>query len=305
MDRALEALEEDILRQTADARPVEGPEQLKFAVRLEEVWGSCALAGSAMTLGQTRALLQRGVVAGDRALRDYLMVWGYGQAAGWVQGQRPRTSGPLVTVADIRHLHARATAGTALVESAAIPGAWRTHNARLVRSGVVPIPPSLIVSEVAGLIDRFGHGPPAGGSRFLWLATFQERLERIRPFSSGSGRVARLAMNLLLTRMGLPFATILPRSFRTYREAITQADAGNLYPLAIYAARSVQRNLGRFTAPIDLRSLAALAGPISAEALRKAALRGRLRHVYLGAHIYSTARWRDEYLENRRSPALR
>jgi hypothetical protein len=298
-DRELRALEEDVIRAAAGVEPSAGPEQAKFALRLEEVWGSCALAGAATTLAQTRALLQRGVVAGDRAFRDYLMVWSYGQASAWVQGQRPRGTGPLVTVAEIRNLHMRISAGTALVESDATPGAWRTHNARPMRRGVVPLPPSLIVSDIASLVDRFGHGPPRGGSRFLWLATFQERLERIRPFSAGSGRVARLTVNVLLTRLGLPFATIPPRATRAYREAIAHADAGNHFPLAHYLGRSVLRNLGRFTAPSDLRTLAALAGPVSEDALRKAALRGRLRHVYVGARLFSTPQWRDDYVAGR------
>jgi Fic family protein len=295
-ERALRALEESIHARAGTISLAEAPEALKLRLRLEEIWGSCVLAGSAVTLSQTRALLQQGVVAGDRAFRDYLTVWGYGRAAAWVQSQRPRASGALITIAEIRQLHARATEGLALVDSSATPGAWRTHNARPVRSGVVPVPPSLIVSEVAGLVDRSGHGPPASAPRFLWLAMFQERLERIRPFSTGNGRVARLAVNVLLARMGLPCATIAPRSIRTYRAALSAADAGDYYPLALFTARSVQRNLERFAAPPDLLPLSELAGPVSLEALHKAAQRGRLRHAHLGSRLYSTTAWRDEYL---------
>src|ERR1700733_10289357 len=113
-DRELRALEEDVIGAAAAGEPADAPEQAKFALRLEEVWGSCALAGSATTLAQTRALLQRDAVAGDRAFRDYLMVWSDGQASAWIQAQRPRTTGPLVTVAEIRNLHTRISAGTAL-----------------------------------------------------------------------------------------------------------------------------------------------------------------------------------------------
>jgi Fic family protein len=302
-EAALRALEQNVLAQAATVRPADGPDQLKFTLRLEEVWGSCAIAGSATTLAQTRALLQRGVVAGDRSFRDYLLVWGYGLASAWAQSQRPRASGALISVADVRQLHTRATSGMALVDSAATPGAWRTHNARAIRSGVIPVPPSLIVSEVSSLVDRLGHGPPAGSPYFLWLAMFQERLERIRPFSAGNGRVGRLAVNLLLTRIGLPFVTIPPRSIRNYREAIVRADSGNYYPLALLTARSVGRNLERFAVPPDLVPLAALAGPISLESLHKAAQRGRLRHAHLGSRLYSTAAWRDEYLAQRQLTA--
>ena len=62
----------------------------------------------------------------------------------------------------------------------------------------------------------------------------------------------------------------------------------------------MQRNLGSFAAPADLRTLAALAGPaVSEDALRKAVLRGRLRHAYVGARLFSTVLWRDEYLADR------
>jgi len=135
------------------------------------------------------------------------MVWGYGQAragckgSGGAQGRSSR-------VGDLRQLHARATAGVVLVESAATPGAWRTHNARPFRDGVVPTPPSMIVSEVASLVDRYGHRPAESARAFSGWRRSQERLDRIRPFASAGGRVARLAVNLLLTRMGLPFMTI-------------------------------------------------------------------------------------------------
>jgi Fic family protein len=296
----LGVLEEGILDRARDAGLAAAPAHAKLALRLEEVWASCAFSGAALTLSQTRALLQRGVVAGDRSLRDYLMVWGYGSASSWAQGQGPRRIGrPMIAMGEVRELHARATAAVALVESKTNPGAWRTVNAPPFRDGVVPAPPSLIVSEMANLIDRFGHGPPASGSLFLWLATFHERLERIRPFSSASGRVTRLCVNLLLTRLGLPFFTVFPRYARAYREAIAHADRDDLFPLATFIGRSLERNLGRFTMPPDLRPLSVLAGAISLSALRKAALRGRLRHVYVGSRLYSTAAWRDEYLERR------
>ncbi len=275
-------------------------EQSKLTIRLEEVWGSCALAGAALTLPQTRLLLQRGIVGGDRVFRDYLMVWGYGQASAWVQAQRPRSSGSRISVAEVRHLHTRAASGAELVESGALPGVWRTQNAGNVRAGMIPLPPALIVGELTALVDRFGHGPPVGESLFIWLARFQSRFERIRPFASANGRVGRLCVNLMLTRFGLPFATVTARTTRRYRAALTEADAGDPFPLARFIAGSVQHNVGRLAAPPpELRPLSTLAGPATEEALRKAVIRGRLRHVYVGTRLFSTIAWRDEYLASR------
>ena len=272
------------------------PAHAKLALRMEEVWASCALAGSALTLSQTRALLQRGVVAGDRAFRDYLVVWGYGSAAAWVGGHGLRRSGePLIALPELRELHARATGGVALVESRAKPGAWRTANAPQQRAAMVPAGTALVVSEMAALLDRLGHGPPAQTPLFVWIADIHERLERIRPFPSANGRVARLAVNLVLTRLGLPPAAIVPRYARAYRAALSDADAGNPLPLAFLLARSVERALGRALAPGDLRPLAEHAGELSLAALRKAAVRGRLRHVYVGGRLYTTRAWCDDY----------
>ena len=220
IDRELSNLPLNVVAQSS--------EQNKLAVRLEDVWGSCALAGAALTLPQTRLLLQRGIVGGDRAFRDYLMVWGYGQASAWVQAQRPRAAGSRISVAEVRHLQTRAASGPELVESGALPGVWRTQNAGNVRGGMIPLPPALIVGELTALVDRFGRGPPAGESLFIWL------------------------------------------------------------------------NTGRLAAPPpELRPLSRLAGPATEEALRKAAIRGRLRHVYVGTRLFSTIAWRDEYLASR------
>jgi Fic family protein len=296
----LEHFEEEIVGRARAARVAAAPAHLRTALRLEETWASCALAGSALTLSQTRALLQRGVVAGDRAFRDYLLVWGYGNASAWVFGQAGLRARAAITLNELREIHSRVTSGLALVESAAKPGAWRTVNAPPFRGGVVPTPPALIVSETATLIDRFGYTRPVSMPRFVWIATLHARLERMRPFASANGRVARLAVNLLLTRLGFPPLIILPRYARAYRRAIEAADAGDLDLLAWFIARGVERNLARYAVPAGLRPLAALAGDASLAALRKAATRGRLRHVYRGGRLYSTPEWRDDYLRDRK-----
>lgn len=272
------------------------------AERTEETWASAALAGATLTLAETRALVERGAVMGTRPFRDYLLVWGYGAAVDWVARQRPGRR--LFEIAEVRALHVRFSAASALVERAARDaGAWRTTNPPAADGRVVAAP-AFVARDVALLADRFAPGPVPGESRFLWLAALHQRFDRIRPFAFGNGRAVRLLVNLVLVRLGLPFATIRPRDARAYERARRHADEGDLVPLAVLLARAAARSAERTLPARGLVPLATLAdGSLSLAALRKAAARGRLRHVYRGARVFSTPEWRDRYLRERTRPA--
>jgi Fic family protein len=273
------------------------PAEISRAQRTVETWASSVLAGATLTLAETRSLLERGIVSGTRPFRDYLLVWGYGQGLDWVVRQRP--SRPLFTIAELRALHVSICTPLGLVDAAARnPGAWRITRLTATPGTTVATPPALIAREVASFADRFAGGPPPDESPFLWLATMHERFDRLRPFAIGNGRVLRLLLALALVRLGLPLAAVLPREARAYRRARIRADAGDLYPLAYLIARGVARNLEPGVPRSALVPLSALADErLSLAALRKAVTRGRLRHVYIGARVYSTRGWRNDYLE--------
>lgn len=273
------------------------PAQITRRQRTEETWASAALAGATLTLPETRSLLERGIVGGTRPFRDYLLIWGYGQGVEWVARQRPMR--PLFTVAEVRGLHVQICAAAALVEPAARDaGAWRVTRLAAHTAATVAVPPPMIAREVASFTDRFASGPPAGESPFVWLAALHERFDRLRPFAIANGRVLRLLIGLALVRLGLPLSSILPRDARAYRSARIRADGGDLFPLAYLIARGVARNLEPGVPRSALVPLSALVDErLSLAALRKAATRGGLRHVYVGARVYSTHGWRNDYLE--------
>jgi hypothetical protein len=115
------------------------------------------------------------------------------------------------------------------------------------------------------------------------LARLHGRFERIHPFLDGNGRAGRLALNLLLVRLGYPPALIHKRDRGRYLAALRRADDGDAGPLGEMLARAVLDSLHRFVVPAiagpaRLVPLPALASPeMSANALRVAATRGRLR----------------------------
>ena len=73
---------------------------------------STALEGNTLVLREVATLLRDGRAAGDKQLKDYLEVTGYADAAQWVYGQALApggwADGTLLTLAEVRHIHARA-----------------------------------------------------------------------------------------------------------------------------------------------------------------------------------------------------
>jgi fido (protein-threonine AMPylation protein) len=138
------------------------------------------------------------------------------------------------------------------------------------------------------------------------LARLHARFEQIHPFLDGNGRAGRLLLNLLLVRVGYPPAIIYKRDRSRYLDALRRADQGDPGPLGEFIARAVLDNLYKFVVP-------AVAGParlvplpvlatkeLSADALRVAAMRGRLKAAKAADGTWrSSAAWVDEYVASR------
>ena len=295
------------LRAEIEARPGDPAvtrrfERVRRDVIYDEIAASCAIAGAKLTPLAVRRLLERGsTVAGN--LADHLLVLGYARAALEIARERPVRGAArrLITVPEIERLHITITSPMDVANARATPqAAWRRANLPPVREGMVTTPHWLIEFEMAALVDRIGGGPPRESALFAWLADAYERLERIRPFVDANGRVARLVVNLLLSRLGFPPATISHALLESYRHALRTADAGDRSGLADVLERAVRANLERLSAAIvdadALKPLASFAGrELSLDALRKAAHRGRLRTVARGREIYSTRAWVQAY----------
>jgi hypothetical protein len=288
------AAEADHLRALPD-----GPARQREAqtLVLEEIAASCALCGANLDVEEVRALTERGLAAGSRPLRTYLIAAGYAEAARWVaQDRRPRAGRPLLHVDDVVELHARALR----LEPDSRPGNWRRTTLPAFRAGVVPPPFWLVPREMARFVEVTAPGP---GRRpvLLWVAAALARFDRIRPFAEGNGRVGRLLANLLLRRSGLPQFAVRRRDARRYLLSLGRADDGDPWPLALLVGRSVldalQRLAGASEVPPagELLGIAALAAPAERAALYKAIQRGRLRVVRRGRALLTTKAWLAKY----------
>jgi hypothetical protein len=297
-----QSLRSEIESRPGDALVSRRFERARRDVVYDEIAASCAIAGVELSSAAIRRLVERDVTVAGK-LADHLLVLGYARAALAIARERPPSAAlrRLVTVPEIDRLHVTITSPIQITRPAPLRAGWRRTNLPPVREGMVTTPHWLIEFEMSTFVDRIGSGPRQDGELFMWLADAYERLERIRPFVEGNGRLARLVVNLLLARTGFPPATIAPPLLEAFRKALRAADAGDRVPLAAVLERAVRANLERLAAAIvdarDLRPLADFVRPhLGLDALRKAAQRGRLRTVTHGRRTATTQAWVDRYL---------
>ncbi|MGB2712319.1 MAG: Fic family protein [Conexibacter sp.] len=284
---------------------------------LEETHHSTAIEGNTLVLQQVRRLLDEGRAVGSKELREYMEVRGYANAADWVYrhgiGPESWSRDALVTLTEVRHVHALALGPAREVaphpdgSDDERPGSFRRHDIQAFPGGMQPPPwpdvPIRIDEWLADAQALRGLDAPHLPAELAWL---HARFEQIHPFLDGNGRAGRLLLNLLLGRLGYPPAMILKRARSRYLAALRHADEGDCGPLGEYLARAILDNLHRFvvpamSGPARLVPLPALARDgLSADALRVAATRGRLKAVKGPDGSWRSSRvWVDEYVASR------
>ena len=281
-----------------------------------EAHSSTALEGNTLVLREVEALLREGKAVGSKELKDYLEVSGYAAAAQWVYSQAlgsgPWTSGKLLTLSEVRHVHRLAMAPVWEVaphpdaSEDESPGNWRRHDIQAFKHGMKPPSHSEIHALIRDWVDSVASLPRESSPVAEALAARHAAFERIHPFIDGNGRVGRLLMNLLLVRLGYPPAIIQKRLRDRYLDALNRADRGDPGPLGEILARAILDNLSRFVlpavaGPAKLVPLEALATKdLSVVALRNAAQRSRLKAVRAEDGTWRSSRqWVDEYRRDR------
>jgi Fic family protein len=283
---------------------------------LDETHHSTAIEGNTLVLPQVRRLLDDGRAVGNKELREYMEVRGYANAAEWVyrHGVEPGSwSGDeLVTLTEVRHVHALALGPVWDVAphpeaGDERPGSFRCHDIEPFPGGMkppawrdVPIRLDEWLADARALRDLDAPHLPA---ELAWL---HARFEQVHPFLDGNGRAGRLLLNLLLVRLGYPPAIIRKSDRERYLTALRHADEGDCGPLGEFLARAILDNLHRFLLPAvtgreQLVPLPALARErLSANALRVAAVRGRLQAVKGRDGTWRSSKsWVDEYVASR------
>jgi Fic/DOC family len=284
---------------------------------LEEAHHSTAIEGNTLVLKQVAQLLNEGRAVGDKDLREYMEVQGYGNAAEWVYGHGldPGTWSieKTLTITDLRHVHQLVmslvwdVAPHPDATARGTPGSFREHDIEPFPEGMRPPPfpevPHLVRNWLAD-VNRL----PAVDIVALpeHLARVHSGFEQIHPFLDGNGRTGRLVLNLVLVRLGYPPAIIYKRERTQYLKALRRADRGDHGTLGELLARAILDNLYKFVVPAiagpaRLVPLPALADrELTADALRVAAARGRLEATKGADGTWRSSRaWVDTYKKTR------
>lgn len=282
----------------------------------QEAHHSTAIEGNTLVLKQVEVLLSEGRAVGDKQLKEYMEVRGYADAARWVYGQAIEpgdwTDGKHLSLTEVRRIHEMAMTPVWDVEPdptatpAESPGSFREHDIQPFPGGMTPPPSVEVAAEMSDWLEH-ANSLQAGVAKFPeQLAIVHCRFEQIHPFLDGNGRAGRLILNLLLVRLGYPPAIIYKNQRAKYLAALRRADQGEPGALGEFIARAVLDNLYKFVVPAvagpaRLVPIAALATKkISANALRAAAVRGRLQATKgPDGQWRSTRNWVNKYLSSR------
>jgi Fic family protein len=278
-----------------------------------EAHHSTALEGNTLVLREVEVLLERGRAVGAKPLKEYMEVRGYADAARWVYSQALRpddwTDESLITLNELRRIHHMSMTPVWGVEphphatDAEGPGSFREHDIAPFGGGMTPPSwpdvPALVtdwVDQAAGLVERLAAAGAPDPPLPEVVAALHHRFECIHPFIDGNGRTGRLALNLLLVRLGYPPVIVFKRHREAYLSALRRSDAGDHGPLGEIIARAMLENLNRFivpsvTGPARLVPLVSLVDErFSLAALRQAAQRSRLDAFQDATGIWRSSR---------------
>jgi cell filamentation protein, protein adenylyltransferase len=216
---------------------------------IEAVFASNALAGNVLTFAETARIIATGIAVGGKPLRDHLQAVDHAEALRFVFDCSARSR--VLTPRALREIHA-------LVVRRSRPdvaGRYRTVPA--ARNGADYAPPvAVFVPEsVDGLLEDYAARRDIEHPVIL-AADLHRGVFDIDPFEEGSGRTARLAMNLHLLQHGYPLTIVYPAERAQYGEAIRlcRSEAtGNAF--RTFLIEAVSRSLERYRDALEPANL--------------------------------------------------
>lgn len=222
-----------------DIQPVSDKDRERLSRRftIDYNYNSNHIEGNTLTYGQTEILLLFGKVVGEATVRDIQEMTASNVGLKMMTEEATMNNMPL-TQSFIRTLHQ-----TLLREDYTVyrqlPGGVQTSYT--VHAGQYKTRPNSVITRYG---DRFDYASPEETPALMtdlvnWYnaaeeagqltpvelaALFHYRYIRIHPFEDGNGRIARLMVNYILAKHGLPMIVVRSRKKQDYLEALHQAD---------------------------------------------------------------------------------
>lgn len=235
--------------------PPDAVGRLAQKLRIEWNYHSNAIEGNALTLGETRTLILHGLTARGKPMRDHLDIEGHDDAVKAIE--EAVEEGEALNQAFIRNLHrillkesyempAETPDGDRAMRPISVGQYKETPNNVRTRTGEMHhfAPPEQVQPMMSDLLDWYRAKEAEGEHAIVIAATFHYRFVQIHPFDDGNGRMARLLMNMILTRHGYTIAMVQRDGRDRYIAEIEQTQAtGSLAGFVAYVAECCRYSL--------------------------------------------------------------
>ena len=307
LDKNLAQNIERRLRELNKLRPLPSSaiKKLKEQFQIEMTYNSNAIEGNSLTLKETFLVLNEGLTIKGKPLKDHLEAKNHQEALIYLSDLIEKGRRQTISEVFIRNLHRLVMLETDR------EWAGRYRNSNVIIVGATHIPPNAlkVSAEIEKLIKWIEEN-----KRKLHIielaALLHHKLTYIHPFFDGNGRMARLAMNLLLMQVGYPLVVILKNDRKKYYRTLSQADKGKYHPFARFIAQAVIRSLD-----IYLKTLSPASGksekylplstiskklPYSAKYLNLLARQGKLEAHKEGRIWLTSKEAIDRYIKSRK-----
>lgn len=215
--------------------------QLQKFYDVELTYTSNAIEGNTLTHRETAEVIEHGITAAGKPLRDHLEAQDHYEALLWMREIAAQDIPPGEAI--ICQLHRRIVARS----QPRIAGLYSPHARRIAGSPVIFPNPLKIPQLMEELDSWIRAAPPTPETAF----TAHFRLTAIHPFSDGNGRTARLLMNLMLIRSGYPPIAVRPEDRKKYLDALEQASVTeDLQPFQLLLHERLDETLADYLAAL-------------------------------------------------------
>ncbi len=221
-------------------------ENINKFFRIKQIHHSNAIEGNKLTYGETRLVVEQGLTISGKSLKDTVEAKNLSHALDFLD-DLARSAAP-VTELDVRSIHQMILSTI----DDGIAGQYRHVDVEI--SGSRFRPPSHI--DVPAKMAEFGrwlamvtqpenpwtarYGPIiAAAVAHTWFVI-------VHPFADGNGRTARILMNLLLMRSGIPIAVITTEDRIRYYEALEEAQSTDLSAFLMLLGESVEETIDEY-----------------------------------------------------------
>jgi len=190
--------------------------ELDAYFRIGTTYTSNALEGNTLTLTETKILLEDGLTAGGKPLRDSYEALGHASAYDFML--KTARSVPFTFSEDIV-LTLHKLLSQKIDEKTA--GVYRDVQVLITGTDYIPPPANEVPELMKKLVEDIKE--KLDSIHTVSLAAYaHQRLVDIHPFEDGNGRTARLLMNLILVNKGYQIVSIPPVLRHEYIHALTK-----------------------------------------------------------------------------------